>query len=123
MNMSNKQKAEIMKKNYSIWKENSINESGFFVLFNGFVDSGLLRKINGNALKLYIFFGVKSDNSTGESFYSISSLAKYFKKSEKTISNWIKELERLNLICRLQLNYNQVSHTFLQTYPAGRRKK
>ena len=70
-------------------------------------------------MKLYIFFGIHSNNSTGESYYSIKQISLYFGKSERTINNWIKELEDVNLIKRYQLSYNNVAHTFLQPYDAG----
>lgn len=117
--LSNIAKVELSKKNYSKWKQESLNHKGFFVIFNGFLESDILQKINGNALKLYIFFGIHSNNETGESYYSIKSISKYFKKSERTINNWISELERLNLIQRYQLQHNNVSHTLLQPYQSG----
>lgn len=119
-------KGEFVKRsrnNYKYWKQNSLDNAGFFVLFNGFLENDILKKISGNALKLYIFLGIKSDNSTGESYYSIKSMAKYFDKSERTINNWISELEELNLIRRIQFQHNKVSHTFLQPYMAGRPRK
>jgi len=120
--MNNKEIADLYRTRYNNWKKESLETSGFFVIFNGFSDiqdhNGLtlLQKISGGALKLYIFLGIKSKNYTGESYYSIKSLSKYFKKSERTINNWLRELEDLNLIYRIQLQYNDVSHTFLQIY-------
>ena len=37
-------KAELSKKNYDYWKKNSIDNNGFFVIFNGFLENGLLKK-------------------------------------------------------------------------------
>jgi len=122
-NLSSYAKTENAKRNYAKWKENAINENGFFIIFNGFVESKILKNINGNALKLYIFFGVHSKNSTGESFYSIKEIAAYFNKSERTISNWIKELEKMYLIERYQLTYDEVAHTYLQPYNPGEKRK
>ena len=129
--MTKKKKKDFIagyKKRYDSWKKKSLNESGFFVIFNGFSEEkrplshkALLQEISGGALKLYIFLGIKSDNFTGESFYSIKSIANYFGKSERTINNWFSELEKLNLIYRAQLEYNGVSHTYLQTYRTGKR--
>lgn len=123
IHVSNRTFATRSRKNYSIWKSNSLDSAGFFVIFNGFLDNNILQKISGNALKLYVFLGIKSDNSTGESYYTISSMAKYFKKSERTINNWINELEKLNLIRRVQFQKNKVAHTFLQPYLAGKPRK
>jgi len=115
-------KAENAKRNYSEWKKNAINENGFFIIFNGFLESNILKNINGNALKLYIFFGIHSKNETGESFYSIKEIAKYFNKSERTISTWINQLEKARLIERYQLSYDEVAHTYLQPYDPGSKR-
>lgn len=47
---------------------------------------------------------------------SIDTISKYFKKSKRTISNWLQELEEKKLIKRLQLENNGVAHTFLIPY-------
>src|SRR5699024_924430 len=121
--LNNKQIADTYKTRYEHWKRESLDNSGFFVIFNGFSDEisaidhkTLLQKISGGALKLFIFIGLKSNNYTGESYYSIKSLFKYFNVSERTINNWFRELEKLNLIYRTQLEYGGVSHTYLQIY-------
>lgn len=125
--MNNKEIADLYRTRYHSWKKESLENSGFFVIFNGFADNkdenqqAILQKITGGALKLYIFLGIKSKNYTGESFYSIKSLAKYFGKSERTINNWFRELESLNLIYKIQLQFNEVSHTFLQIYETNER--
>ncbi|MBF2710053.1 hypothetical protein IR213_15890, partial [Flavobacterium soyangense] len=90
--ISNKNKAIIQKRNYGNWKKDSLDSKGFFVIFNGFLEKDYLKKISGGALKLYIYLGINSDNSTGESFYKLKSIAEYFNVSERTISNWFKEL-------------------------------
>lgn len=115
--LSNKQKSEIYKTNFKYWKEDNLKQQkGFFIVFNDFETKNILTKISGNALKLYIFIGIHSNNSTGESWYSIESISKYFNKSPRTISYWLRELEKANLIRRMQLNINQSSHTYLQPY-------
>lgn len=121
--ITNKVYAKMWRENHAAWKSNSLDSTGFFVIFNGFLDNDILQRISGNALKLYVFLGIKSNNLTGESYYTIASIAKYFKKSERTINNWMKELVRLNLIKRVQFEKNKVSHTFLQPYAAGEPRK
>lgn len=116
----NKAKASIHKKNYARWKADSLKTKGFFVMFNGFLDRGLLREISGGALKLYIFLGIKSDNTTGESFYTLLQISNYFATTERTVGSWFKTLEKLGLIYRYQLKPNSVSHTYLGTYDAGK---
>lgn len=115
--LSNLKKSKIYTKNYCRWRLNQKeNNAGFFIIYNDFKEKNILKNINGNALKLYIFIGMNSRNETGESWYTIESLAKYFGKSPRTISYWIEELERLNLIKRMQLEPNKPSHTYLQPY-------
>ncbi|MCJ1750299.1 helix-turn-helix domain-containing protein [Mammaliicoccus sciuri] len=120
--ISNKNRAIIQKKNYSNWKQDSLDNNGFFVIFNGFLEKDYLRKISGGALKLYVYLGINSHNTTGESFYKLTSIANYFNVSERTISNWFKELLKLRLIERYQLELNGVSHTYLNVYDAGERR-
>lgn len=115
--LSNSKKSKYFKKNYSSWREIKRNQhNGFFIIYNDFKDKNILKNISGNALKLYIFLGINSKNDTGESWYSIESIAKYFGKSTRTISYWIEELEKFNLIKRMQLEINGPSHTYLQPY-------
>jgi len=114
-----KKKVSQIKNIYKEWKKVSLDNKGFFIIFNGFLDNGILRDITGGALKLYVYLGIKSDNSTGESFYTIAKMAEYFEVSERTIANWLKELEKLHLIIRYQLKFNGVSHTYLNIYDAG----
>ena len=120
---NNKDMAIIYKKNYEVWKKEGLANYGYFILFNGLITSNKLVGISGNALKLYIYLGIYSKNMTGEVWHSNYKIAKYFGKSERTIRNWMKELEELNLINRMQLAFNGESHTFLQTYNRGEVKK
>ena len=113
---SNRQIANELKDNYSKWKKDSIDSKGYFLVFNGFKTTNKLKNIGGNALKLYIYLGLHSNNTTGEVWHSNAKIAAYFGKSERTIRSWMQELESLNLIKRFQLGFNQESHTFLQPY-------
>jgi DNA-binding Lrp family transcriptional regulator len=113
---SNKDYSEILKRNYEAWKRNGLSNGGYFVIFNGFLKETKLRAISGNALKLYIYLGLNSNNMSGEVWHTNKSIAKYFTKSERTIREWMKELEDLNLIKRFQLEFNGISHTYLQPY-------
>ena len=115
--LTNSAKAKYYIKNYSTWRQyNKEKNKGFFIIYNDFNEKGMLRKISGNALKLYIFLGLNSKNETGESWYTIESMAKYFGKSPRSISYWLSELERYDLIKRMQLDLNKESHTYLQPY-------
>lgn len=114
--LSNKNKVKYYKQNYSIWKQYNLDETGFFIIFNTFKTKNILKNISGNALKLYIFLGIHSKNDTGELWITIDTISRYFNKTPRTISNWISELEQLNLIRRMQLEVNGPSYTCLQPY-------
>ncbi|MDU6361710.1 MAG: helix-turn-helix domain-containing protein [Clostridiales bacterium] len=115
--VTNLQCAEQYKSLYKSWKQSKLNNnSGFFIIYNDMKDKNILREISGNAFKCYTFLGIVSKNDTGESWYTIESIANYFQVSTRTVSNWIKELENYNLIRKLQFEPNTVSHTYLQPY-------
>jgi DNA-binding MarR family transcriptional regulator len=111
-----KRKADLNRADYGSWKRNALNRFGFFPVFQPFKESFLLKKLSGNALRLYLYLGFMSDNETGETWVSIETIAAYFDKSKRTISDWLKELEKAGLIERLQLKPNGVAHTFLKPY-------
>lgn len=113
---NNKKLADSLRNNYSEWKSKSLEDGGYFVIFNGLQSTDKLKNISGNALKLYIYLGLNSDNFTGEVWHSNKKISKYFNKSERTIRYWMTELESLNLIKRFQLDFNGESHVFLQPY-------
>ncbi|MGL5749518.1 MAG: helix-turn-helix domain-containing protein [Paraclostridium sp.] len=112
----NKDLSKLMKKNYEIWKQNGLSNNGYFIIFDGFLENNKLKQVSGGALKLYIYLGLNSKNMTGEVWHSIPRIAKYFGKSERTINNWISELEKLSLIKRMQKELNGVSYTYIQPY-------
>ena len=113
---SNHKKAEVYKLNYKKWKEYSLDNDGYYPVFQSFKENYILRRISGNALKLYLYMGLYSGNKTGENWVTIETISLYFKKSPRTISNWIRELEELKLIVRMQLKYNEPSHTYFLPY-------
>lgn len=115
---TNKEIAQNLRSSYSLWKVDSLENAGYFVIFNGFVENGKLKDISGNALKLYIYLGVYANNKSGEVWHSNRKIAKYFNKSERTIRLWFQELESLNLVRKMQLQYDGESHMFLQPYPS-----
>lgn len=113
---SNREKAEELRADYKRWKAAALNTGGWFPVFNGF--KLFLPSISGNALKLYLYFGLHSKYDKGESWHSIESIASFFGKSPRAINDWVKELQDAGLIERMQMELNQESHTFLKTYPA-----
>lgn len=115
-NLRNSEKSEVMKNNYGRWKLEALDEVGYFVIFQGFLENGKLKNISGNALKLYIYLGLNSNNFEGIVWHSNGKIARYFKKSERTIRSWMNELETLSLIKRMRLKYNGNVYTYLQPY-------
>ncbi|MCJ0222438.1 helix-turn-helix domain-containing protein [Clostridioides difficile] len=114
--ITNKEKDLIYKNTYRNWKLESLESSGYFIIFQGFLETDLLKKISGNALKLYIYLGINSNNLNGVVWHSNKKISAYFNKSERTIRLWMKELEDLNLLKRMRLKYNGNVFTYLQTY-------
>lgn len=112
----NVRKAEIYKNQYKQWKALAIENSGWMPVFTSFKEAFLLRDLSGNAVKLYIYLGLHAKNETGECWVTIETMAAYFRKSPRTISNWIKELENAQLIKRMQLENNSVAYTFFRPY-------
>ncbi|ENQ3081192.1 helix-turn-helix domain-containing protein [Bacillus cereus] len=105
----------ILKKEHQEWREiNFMLKNGFFPVFQDFKDH--LKNLSGGSVSLFIYLGLNSNNKTGECYHSIETIADFFGKSTRTISQWIKELEDANLIKRIQLEFNGVSHTFLKPY-------
>jgi hypothetical protein len=111
-----KRKAEMYRQEFDQWKSDALDRFGYFPIFQPFKETFLLRNLSGNALRLFIYLGLASGNKTGETWVSIETMAQYFDKSKRTISGWLKELEEVRLITRIQLNVNEVAHTFLQPY-------
>jgi len=108
--------AELNREDYKRWKKEALSNFGYFPIFQPLKESFILKGISGNALRLYLYLGLMADNSTGETWVGIEAMAKYFGKSKRTISEWLKELEKEGLIERMQLQKNGVAHTFLVPY-------
>lgn len=109
-------KANSLMDEYKVWKEERLDEPGWFPIFTEFKDSELLRDLSGNSLKLYIYLGLHSKNLTGISWHSLETIGKYFNKSPRTISNWLEELKKKKLIERIQLDRSTTAITFLKPY-------
>ncbi len=111
-NIADKNKIE-----YEKWKKEKLNNKvGYFIIFQDLKNKDLLKKISGSALKLYIYLGLHTKNYSGECNVTISNMAKYFNKDERTISYWIRELEDLGLIERIQFKIKEPAHTYLKPY-------
>lgn len=113
--MDKRIKASQLRTEHSKWRdENFLNKEGFFPLFSKF--KGYLNRISPGSTSLFIYIGLHSNNQTGECYHDIKRMAEYFNKSPRTISSWLKELEDVGLIKRIQLQMNGVSHTFIRPY-------
>ena len=113
---SNRLKAEGLKSEHKQWKTEQLNTNTYFIIFHDFLAPHILKNISGNALKLYIYLGLNADNMTGEVWHGTEKIAKYFNKSERTIREWFRELQDLNLIFRMQLDFNGNSYNYLLPY-------
>lgn len=102
---------------YREWRNHQRkHHSGFFVIYNSFKDSGVLKEISGNACRLYVYLGIVSKNETGESWYSADSIAEYFNCDKRSVKRWFEELEEKNLIVRIQKGVMRAANTFLKPY-------
>ncbi|MBN1468280.1 MAG: helix-turn-helix domain-containing protein [Fusobacteriaceae bacterium] len=107
-------KMESYRSEYKEWR-NAKKKDGFFIIYNSFLENELLKNINGNALKLYIYLGIHSKNDTGESWHSLQRISEYFGKDSRTIKRWFKELENIGLVSRVQKGL-RVPNTFIRKY-------
>lgn len=115
MKVTSRSIATRLRKEHSMWRDtNFLEKKGFFPVFYDFKDK--LPQLSGGAISLYLYFGLHSNNQTGESFHNIDRIATFFGKSSRTVSKWITELEEAELIERIQLELNGPSHTFLKPY-------
>lgn len=121
-NLRNRDKSLILRNNFRSWKFTSLSEAGYFVIFQGFAESYKLKKISGNALKLYVYLGIHANNYEGIVWHCNETIAKYFEKSERTIRTWMKELEDMQLIKRMRLKYDGRVYTYMQPYMAKSEK-
>ncbi|WP_338564352.1 helix-turn-helix domain-containing protein (plasmid) [Paraclostridium sordellii] len=121
--LRNKDKALLMRNRYKFWKYDALDKSAYFIIFQGFLEDDKLKDISGNALKLYIYLGINSNNYEGVVWHSNKKISEYFGKSERTIRTWMKELEEMKLIKRMRLEYDGITYTYLQPYEHGYKKK
>ena len=52
-----------------------------------------MRYLSPGATSLYIYLGLHANYKTGEVYHSLGTIAMYFGKSTRTITNWMKELK------------------------------
>ena len=108
-------KVSKLKRDHLEWRElNFKQKSGFFPVFKEFKSH--MGNLSPGAISLFLYLGLHSNNLTGESSHGIERMAKFFNKSTRTISSWLKELEKEGLIERVQIKFNGPSHTFIKPY-------
>jgi DNA-binding MarR family transcriptional regulator len=103
---------------YRHWKVGTVAED-WFSLYQPLI-SYILPKVSGNALRVYLYFVIRADVSTGEiRQYSVKDIASHLERSERAVNGWIKELQDCGLIERLQTTPNSQAYTYL--LPKNRR--
>lgn len=113
--MDGRKKAAELKRQHREWRDSNFkNKKGFFAVFQDF--KFVMEDLSPGAISMFLYLGLHSNNLTGEVTHSIDRIAKYFNKSPRTISTWLKELEEKNLIVRIQITFNGPSHTFIMPY-------
>ncbi len=111
----NYDKTVVIREQFNFWKDEQHKLSaGFFPVYNDFIN--YLPKLSGGACLLYLYFGLHSKNKTGESYHDIGRIARFFNKTTRTITEWASELEKKELIHRMQVKYNGVTYTYLLPY-------
>lgn len=85
---------------YKQWKDYKKKIGRYCLIPNEIIQ--YLPLLNGPELNLYIFYAINADNTFGNSFYSIETIAQELNVSAKTINNWNNKLIDLGLITRVQ---------------------
>lgn len=94
------EKGEVLKTYYASWRKfNRATNAPFVALYNSFKDEHLAT-LDPGPLRLYLYFSFHANNTTGHSWHSIQTMAKFFNTQTRTIDNWIKTLVDKELIYR-----------------------
>lgn len=122
MEQGKKELAQQYREEHAEWRNSNFeSKQGFFPIFYGF--ENVLPKLSSGAVSLFIYIGLHSNNKTGESFHNIETIAKYFGVSPRTVSTWFKELQKNEIIGRVQMEFNGVSHTFIRPYTNNKNER
>jgi hypothetical protein len=117
----------VLNKYHESWRLfNKEGKNGFFAIFNEFEDKHL-KDIEAGALKLYIYLGIHSNNTNGESWHSVETIAAFFDVQTRTVDYWVSNLSKRNLIYRAKSNHKTAtthllpySDTLLKVQPTHR---
>ena len=105
---------DFLKNYHNLWRiDLKDRNENFFMLYKDF--SRFLPELSTGALKLFLFYGFNAKNETGESWYSIDTIAQKLATTPRSINTWNSELEILGLIYRSSENKNSKT-TFLIPY-------
>lgn len=98
-------------------------KKGFFPIFSDNIKPYL--KLSGSAIRLFIYLGIHSDKDTGEVKANINNLTMmhFFDCSERSLHNWIAELEKAGLIVRVQTRYMNRGKIFIRPYDVQKAKE
>lgn len=97
---ASEEKGDVLKSYYSNWRKfNKLTNEPFALLYNSFKEEHLAT-LEPGPLRLYLYFSFHANNTTGHSWHSIQTMAKFFKTQTRTIDNWIKTLVDKELIYR-----------------------
>lgn len=112
----NKEDLDTTFKNYySSWRlTNKESSEPFFPVYKTFKDSHLA-DLDAGALRLYIYMGFSSNNSNGDSWHSIQTIADFFNVQPRTVNGWVKDLVGRGLIRRAKSGH-MTNTTYLLPY-------
>lgn len=94
---------EYLSDNYNKWRtlqsENKSNKP-FFQLYTDFLK--YLPALKSGSVSLYLYYGFHANNSKGDSWHSVETIARNLNVTERSINNWNKSLIDLGLIYRVK---------------------
>ncbi|PGD90319.1 helix-turn-helix domain-containing protein [Bacillus wiedmannii] len=105
-----------LRESYSDWRDELHEMNKPFFMIHSDFKYQYLKEISGGALKLFVFLGLHSKYNTGESWYTIEEVSRFFEKDQRTVAKWFKELEDMGIIFRGQTGFNRKANTFLRPY-------
>lgn len=110
---------ESYRKEYRRWRTQLMRkESGFFALYQDFLP--MIKELSAPALRVYLYVGLHSNNWTGESWHSLSTIAETLKMDPRTVRRALNELVDHELVARLQKTPRGRTYTYLRPLPRTR---
>jgi len=112
---------EHMKRDHREWRKNlQLEKTGFFPVFSNQIKPYLQGEDgnpSGNAMRLFIYLGIHSNNETGEVIgVNLRMMEQFFQCKLRTLQYWLEELEEAHLIKRVQAKFKGTSTIFLLPY-------